>query len=153
MDTGKLAGVKLLSKKEQKKFDWKELNKVSMFKFKQVKYLLLALTTLYTPVTRNAIQMVLCAPKYAYGKYACYLNNTDQLVRTFYASPQEPDDQNTCVEGYMFVANASDFQDTSEEYMVITEKTCGTFIDDKIKNSTICVQDDFPYVNTESQKV
>ena len=113
-----------------------------MFKFKQVKYLLLALTTLYTPVTRNAIQMTLCAPKYAYAKYACYLNNTDQLVRKFYASPREPEDTNTCVEEYMFVAKASDFQGTSDDYMVITEKTCSTFTDDTIKTLPITSKND-----------
>ena len=61
----------MLSKAEKDKKNWKEINKVSMTKFKQAKYLLLALTTLYTPVTRNAIQMALCAPKYHYAKYDC----------------------------------------------------------------------------------
>ena len=71
MDTGKYAGLKMLSKAQKAKKDWKEINKISMTKFKQTKYLLLALTTLYTPVTRNAIQMALCAPKYHYAKYDC----------------------------------------------------------------------------------
>ena len=93
MDTGKYAGIKMLSKKEKDKHNWKEINKKSMFQFKQVKYLLLALTTLYTPVTRNAIQMALCAPKYAYDKYECQTNitgewKTDDKVGSFYAAPQ-----------------------------------------------------------------
>ena len=46
MDTGKYSGVKMLSKDAKDKLNWKEINKISMFKFKQVKYLLLALTTL-----------------------------------------------------------------------------------------------------------
>jgi len=100
MDTGKFAGLKMLSKKDKDKMNWKEINKTSMFKFKQVKYLLLALTTLYTPVTRNALQMALCAPKYAYASYECFDNKTNAKLRTFYLSPQEDNAVGTCIDGY-----------------------------------------------------
>ena len=100
MDTGKYAGLKMLSKNEKDKLNWNEVNKKSMFKFKQVKYLLLALTTLYTPVTRNALQMVLCAPKYAYANYECFDNNTNAKISTFYLSPQEDAAVGTCIDGY-----------------------------------------------------
>ena len=72
----------MLSKAEKDKKNWKEINKVSMTKFKQAKYLLLALTTLYTPVTRNAIQMALCAPKYHYAKYDCMVQKKEGAAFT-----------------------------------------------------------------------
>ena len=132
----------MLSKDDKKKSDWKEINKVSMFKFKQVKYLLLALTTLYTPVTRNAIQMALCAPKYAYGKYNCFLNNTNTQVRKFYASPQESEAVNSCVDGYMFASKASDITQESKTYTVIAESTCTTYDSDTETTSPILTMDE-----------
>jgi len=128
MDTGKFAGLKMLSKKDKDKMNWKEINKTSMFKFKQVKYLLLALTTLYTPVTRNALQMALCAPKYAYANYECFDNTTNAKLRTFYLSPQEDNAVGTCVDGYMQVATASALA-VSAKYQNIISKTCRTYSD------------------------
>ena len=59
------------------KFDWKKKNEKSMLEYKKIKYLLLILMTIYVPVTRNAMQMIVCAPKYGYDQYKCTPNGTD----------------------------------------------------------------------------
>ena len=56
---------------DKAKHNWKLKNEKSMFEYKKIKYLLLALMTIYVPVTRNSLQMVFCAPKYAYAQYKC----------------------------------------------------------------------------------
>jgi hypothetical protein len=53
------------------KHNWKLKNEKSMFEYKKIKYLLLVLMTIYVPVTRNSLQMIFCAPKYAYEQIKC----------------------------------------------------------------------------------
>ena len=125
MDTGKTMTLKLVSKDQRDKYDWKEINKHGMGKFKQVKYLLLALTTLYTPVTRNAIQMMFCAPKFAYSKWDCINNSTMKTEKKFYASPQEPDAPESCIVGYMKEASASQIKQDYNGFRALNQKNCG----------------------------
>ena len=58
------------------KMNWKKRNAKSKRTFYVVKALILACTTLFTPVTRNAIQMVFAAEKYSGTTYVC--NNTEK---------------------------------------------------------------------------
>ena len=47
---------------------------------------------------------MLCAPKYAYSKYACVDNITGvALGRTFFAAPMEATDPESCVDHYIFL--------------------------------------------------
>ena len=55
-----------------KKFDWKKQNqKDGGSRYRKVKYLLFLMTSIYAPVSRNAVQMIVCADKYAYARFRC----------------------------------------------------------------------------------
>ena len=100
------------TRKEKAKYDWKEINmKDGKKRFKTVKYLIMALTTLYVPVTRNSLQMLTCAPKYAYSQWQCVENVTNGVISTqdspsaghlFYGAPQELQDPMSCVDHYLY---------------------------------------------------
>ena len=85
--------------------NWKEINlKDGKKKYRRIRYLLFFLTTIYVPVTRNGMDLLLCAPKYAYSKYACVDNITGvALGRTFFAAPMEATDPESCVDHYIFL--------------------------------------------------
>ena len=55
---------------DKAKHNWKLKNEKSMFEYRKIKYLLLALMTIYVPVTRNSPNGLL-RPKYAYAQYKC----------------------------------------------------------------------------------
>ncbi len=66
-----------------KKFDWKKQNqKDGGSRYRKVKYLLFLMTTMYAPVSRNAIQMIVCADKYAYARFKCETINYDNATGT-----------------------------------------------------------------------
>ena len=141
-DPRKYAKLKIETQEDKDKANWKEINKKSMFRFKKVKYLLLAITTLYTPVTRNALQMVLCAPKYAYSKYECLNNATGAKVKQFYCSPQEDKATGTCVAGYRQEALSEYLKQEGANYAVVTAETCATYISKLGKYKPISTPED-----------
>ena len=88
-------GLRMQATREEKeKFDWKSINKKSKFRFKKIKYLILALTSLYAPVSRNILQMFVCADKYAYARYTCAGGNSSSK-EVYLLSPS----QTACLSG------------------------------------------------------
>ena len=68
-----------------KKFDWKKQNqKDGGSRYRKVKYLLFLMTSIYAPVSRNAVQMIVCADKYAYARFRC-----ESLSRSNVSDPNE----------------------------------------------------------------
>ena len=112
----KVFGKRLIGKDSSFRMhlNWDEINKQSTgrcSKFNRIKYLLLILTTLYAPMTKNAVEMMLCSPKYAYGKWQCMpsSNHTDLSPpplsgHQFYAAPQELLREVSCIDALLMSA-------------------------------------------------
>ena len=83
-DVGKdISKVGLNVEVKARKFDWKKQNqKDGGSRYRKVKYLLFLMTSIYAPVSRNAIQMIWCADKYAYARFKCETFHFDNATGT-----------------------------------------------------------------------
>ena len=101
MDFRKHIGLRIKSDRDQSK-NWKEINrKDKKCKFNFIQKLLFLLISLYVPVTRNALDMVMCSPKYAYTKFQCVKDGVEG--RVFFGSPVEHLDPKSCIAHYEFI--------------------------------------------------
>ena len=89
-----------------KKFDWKKQNqKDGGSRYRKVKYLLFLMTSIYAPVSRNAVQMIVCADKYAYARFRC-----ESLSKRNVSDPNEIPSVDETSYGYLSEGNTLCFE-------------------------------------------
>ena len=157
--------TELISKKSLKKREWTEINKTSTgkcSKFNKVKYSVLALTSLYVPLTKNSTEMLLCSPKYAYSLWECVPNVTNAhrplAGHQFYAAPQELLEVQTCVDR-LVMSSERFVLGKASDYKVISSGTCGgpsnpkttvTYTEEQCRKAFLAIGYD-PVINNTEQ--
>jgi hypothetical protein len=157
--------TELISKKSLKKGEWTEINKTSTgkcSKFNKVKYSVLALTSLYVPLTKNSTEMLLCSPKYAYSLWECVPNVTNAhrplAGHQFYAAPQELLEVQTCVDR-LVMSSERFVLGKASDYKVISSGTCGgpsnsnttvTYTEEQCRKAFLAIGYD-PVINNTEQ--